>query len=97
MEKIDSNLDFNVWRKRASYLLPELSKRVFDLRGKMYKGCGFHWSLEKSLGACIKDISNYDETVDIGCQIAIQVCFESLIEKVLKIESELNPQPNESN
>jgi hypothetical protein len=48
VEKRDK--DFSAWRKTESDKIPALAARIFALRGKMYMGRGFHWSMEKKLG-----------------------------------------------
>ena len=84
---------YNNWRKRAIKRLPEIANKVFNLRNKLYVGCGFHWSLEKDLGKCIHDLQNYNEYPNETIKLIIQLNFESLIENITKIENELNNKP----
>lgn len=82
---------FYKWRKRAAAKLPEVSNKVFSLRGQFYTGCGTHWSLEKSLGFCINNIMNYDSQLEYYTQIIVQITFEELIKDLKRIEKELTP------
>ena len=88
--------EFTEWRKEVNEKLPELSRKIFALRSVMYKGCGFHWSLEKSLGSVIREINNYDagsgyyHDKDCVCnRIVLKVCVEHLFEDVERIEKEI--------
>ncbi len=84
--------EFTEWRKQEIAKLPEIAQRVFALRKAFYMGCGFHWSLEKKLGAVIRYLNDYDDhtmynTPDaIATQITIQVIVEGLYEDVAKAE-----------
>lgn len=83
---------FNRWRQKAKRRLPEISQRVFDLRGVGYTGCGFHWSLEKTLGYVINRLNDYDEGwhKELIERISIQVIFSGLFKDVAKIEKEIS-------
>ena len=93
MTKIDYKNEsklFNKWRKRAYNRLPEISSKVFALRNKHYLGCGFHWSLEKTLGYCITHICNYDRSYnDWSENSIIQIKFEGLMKDIKDIEKRL--------
>ena len=52
--------EFLKWRRRVSKDLPNLSNRVFALRGKAYSGCGFGYELEGRLGNVIMSIHCID-------------------------------------
>ena len=77
---------FKKWRTRAIAGLPAISKRVFALRKKMYMGCGFGWSIEKTLGYCINTLNNFDKYPDEMEQILMEVQLESLYKEVAKAE-----------
>lgn len=84
---------FDKWRDRAAKRLPELSQRVFALRNKSYSGCGFQWSLEKSLGSAIYDIQNYDSYPKNSIiPIIIKVNFTYLHKRLVIIESQQEGQ-----
>lgn len=51
---------FSAWRRRATNRMPELAARVFALRTRGYRGCGFHWGMEKQLGYVLHRVSDYD-------------------------------------
>lgn len=77
---------FNAWRKRVKKKLPDLANRVFALRGRHYMGCGFHWSMEKTLGRVILDINNFDKRFDMPDQVVCRVIVAGLFEEVVKAE-----------
>lgn len=96
----ESNAKFSEWRRKVNELLPEISRRLFALRGKPYTGCGFHWSHEKELGYVISKINDYDdrefyhESRSMMRQIVLQVATEGLFADVARIEKELGiPDP----
>jgi hypothetical protein len=91
---------FTEWRQARAAAMPELAARVFALRTRGYMGCGFHYALEKSLGACLMMLNNYDppRPGDDGyynsrgaiCnQITLKVSVEHLEKRVAAIEAEL--------
>ncbi len=89
--KQKENDDFTRWRKRTNKGMPELAARVFALRSKGYVGCGFHWSLEKSLGFLIGRLNDYDDGSYYGVdamayQIGLQVAARFLYKNVAKAE-----------
>lgn len=84
-----SDKQFDKWRKRVRKDLPNLANRVFNLRGKGYIGCGFHWNLEKDLGYIIRSVSNFDSYPDNMEQILIKIVTESLYKELNRIESKL--------
>ncbi len=55
----ETGLAYYRWVKKVQKHLPELARRVFDLRGKHYMGCGFHYGLEKLLGNVISALNDY--------------------------------------
>ena len=87
--------EFSAWRQAKADEMPQLAARVFALRGKGYMGCGFHWGLEKSLGAIINRLNDYDDpgyyntNEAITNQLVLKVLVEGLEERVAKIEKEL--------
>jgi len=46
------------WCDKVKKKLPALSKRIFRLRRKHYMGCGFHYSMEGSLGNLIHKVNS---------------------------------------
>ena len=49
-------------------------------------GCGFGWSIEKTLGYCINTLNNFDKYPDEMEQILMEVQLESLYKEVAKAE-----------
>lgn len=89
LAELKNNMEFDKWRKEQRKALPELSNRVYSLRGKLYNGCGFHWSLEKDLGYIIKNISDYDSYPSDIDQILLVTITESLYNRLIEIENEI--------
>lgn len=94
MDKRSSYKKFNKWRERVRKNLPELSMRVFALRGKGYNGCGFGWSHERNLGYIIRTVSNYDSYPDNMEQMMLEIVVEGLYKDLNKIESEIKLREN---
>jgi hypothetical protein len=85
--------EFKAYLKGIAARLPELSARTFALRDKMYSGCGFHWSLERSLGKLIVAANDYEngdywkEGRDgMAARIMVEVGFETFIESLEEFE-----------
>ena len=84
--------EFTKWREAEAKKLPELAARVFALRGRMYYGCGFHWSMECKLGTVIARLNDYDNGANyygpeaMHYQIPLRVMVEELYERVDKAE-----------
>jgi hypothetical protein len=86
--------DFERWQKKAKPYLPDLARRVFALRDKMYSGCGFHYVLEARLGGVIHSLNHIGrERLDYIERLAermhIEMNFQSLFREVVKIEKEI--------
>ncbi|QRE77361.1 hypothetical protein [Methylobacterium aquaticum] len=86
------------WMDRLSKGLPELAARVFALRGELYMGCGFHWSLESRLGRVITIATNVDADVWHGKnafanRIVDKVVVNQFYKDVARIEASLCPTP----
>jgi len=79
------------WCKRINKRIPDLANRVFNLRGKGYKGCGFHYALEKDLGSVIRSLNNYDNpnSFEFSMMCVTEVLATSLFQRVAQIEKEL--------
>lgn len=90
---IDDARKFNQWRDRINTQIPELANRVFSLRRKFYKGCGFHYSLEKTLGTVTKGLNNHDEQWDFADRLVFEVVVEGLIERVIAAEKSIVRSP----
>lgn len=86
----ESKISFHKWRRRAIEAIPIISNKIFSLRNKMYKGCGFHWHLEKQLGYCIHALQNFDAYPKCETEIMIlQMTFNDLFKQVSNIEKEI--------
>jgi hypothetical protein len=91
---------FTKWRKRAARRMPQIAARVFALRGHAYPGHGFHYGLEKLLGACLRELNNYDDgsyyhgedTSVTAAQISLKVIVEELHRRVKEIEEEIEKE-----
>jgi len=81
--------EFKILRNKIDSELPELSRRVFALRGKHYYGCGFSWGREKRLGSLMREIFNYDRIVTQIDQILIETLYEELVEDLNYVEKEV--------
>lgn len=85
--------EFTTWRRRTNDGIPALASRIFALRERMYMGCGFHWSMEHTLGrilAMLNDFDNggfYNTREAIALQIALQVATERLYASVAQAEA----------
>lgn len=86
--------EFKEYLKSIEARLPNLSARVFALRGKMYSGCGFHYSLERQLGMQIvaaNDMGNskywQDGREGIAARICVEVGFDGFIEDLERAEA----------
>lgn len=81
------------WIDRVKAHLPSLAKRVFALRKKFYEGCGFHYSLEKTLGNVIRDVNDYDRRLsdidEMAHRITVRIIVHSLFKRLDEIEKEL--------
>lgn len=52
--------EYHAWQRRLAKDLPDLARRVFALRDRLYMGCGVHYGLEKSLGQVITIANDYE-------------------------------------
>lgn len=88
---------FEKWRKGVNAHLPNLSQRIFALRGILYQGCGFHYDLERQLGRVIMEINNYNDPTrpyyhqreKIVNRIGLEVLVDSLFKQLMRIEEEI--------
>jgi len=78
---------FNEWRKDEAEAIPELAARVFVLRKRFYMGCGFHWSMEKSLGGVMMQLNDFDRGFEVSNMIVLLVSLEGLYKDVEKAEA----------
>lgn len=74
------------WRERIALELPDLAKRVFQLRCGGWAGCGFHYEMERSFGMLVARINNYNDPIEAHTPLVEQVHYESLIENLMKAE-----------
>jgi hypothetical protein len=89
-EKLDK------WRVRSKLrLLTDLAPRIGKLSQQFYMGCGFHYSLEKSLGYLIAELSMPVQWSANHCAkipedrlriIMLQVNMSMLVNQVVKAE-----------
>ncbi len=89
---------FDAWRTRSRNAMPGIAARVFALRNKSYAGYGFHYSLEKLLGTCIRDLNDLEnaeyyhvEPRDvIAHRIVLRILVRELFSRVVEAERSLN-------
>jgi hypothetical protein len=80
------NSKFDRWRKRARSRLPELSARVFALRGKEYPGCGFHYAMERRLGNVVSLLSDLEHRPTFDDEVLMEISMQMLFEDVVEAE-----------
>ena len=81
-------------RNKLRDVLPSLAIRVFALRGTSYKGSGFHYAMEKTVGGLLYRTNNFDEAYSWDNAVIDEVVYEELVEQVTKIEAELASRGN---
>jgi len=82
--------EFTKWRRRVNKSLPALANRIFALRGTGYKGCGFHYDLERQLGNLISGVNRTDrEAFELTYRIALEILCTCLYKDITKIENSL--------
>jgi len=79
------------WQRRVMARTPDLAARTFALRSKPYRGCGFHYSLEKTLGSVIKIASDLDGVREYPDTIIDQVIVEQFHKELAAAERSLAP------
>lgn len=67
---------FDRWRKKVKKLLPSIAQRVFELRSKIYEGCGFQYALEASLGRVISTLNIIPDANTLVDKIAMYDIIE---------------------
>lgn len=85
---------FHDWQIEKGKELPELSSRVFALRGKAYPGSGWHYILEKLLGNVIVAVMDHErfnmygkgDQERIADEIISEVLYDDLIDRLEKAE-----------
>lgn len=77
------------WRKRSAKNMPALAARVFALRGTGYMGSGFHWNMEKRLGAMMMRLNDYDSPFDLGVHLCCEIGLEKLYRDVALAEASI--------
>ena len=87
---------FIKWQKAVKERLPDAANRVFALRNKHYLGCGFHYSLEGTLGKILMWVNNSDPIINffhgegfIASQIIARVVVEGFFKDLARIEREI--------
>jgi hypothetical protein len=85
--------DYHDEQRRINALLPPLFARAFALRGKHYKGCGFHYGIEKSLDGLLRwcnDFENSPPALEmLSACMAMTVIYEGVIEQLDAAEASL--------
>jgi hypothetical protein len=70
--------------------LPAAAMRVFALDGKHYNGCGFHYSLVKTIGGLMYRLNNFDAKYTNDDLLVDEVIYEDLIEQLDDIDGRLS-------
>jgi len=91
--------EFCLFRDMAQeVLMNNLAPRIYALSQKFYMGCGFHYTLEQTLGNLIKSLAicdspstinmnDYDHLIDkYSMWVVYEVLFEGLCEDVIEAE-----------
>ena len=90
MDELNSERRLKEWldgREVIKESLPDLSLRVFALRNKFYTGCGFHYTLESSLGWLMTTLNSFDnEYRKVWEQIIWDVKYRSFMENLESAE-----------
>jgi hypothetical protein len=86
--------EFNAWRDRAIEQLPALAARIFKLRKSVYRGCGFHYSIEKTLGFLLWKLNDFEAyPLDIremaAHRLIMKIHLNGLFKDVIKAEKEI--------
>lgn len=86
--------EFNAWRDRAVDQLPALAARIFKLRISVYGGCGFHYSLEKTLGYLLWKLNDFqayplDIREMVAYRVVMKVQLNGLFKDVIKAEKKI--------
>ena len=74
------------WRKEVSMGIPAIAERVFALRGQTYRGCGYHYGMERRLGVLLSRINDYSSPLLVHDPMVDEIAYEELIELVAKAE-----------
>lgn len=86
--------EWKAYLKTLNEELPALAARVFALRTKTYMGCGFHYSLEKTLGNLIvyandhENRDNWSSTKEgVSHRLIVEIVNEQFREDLEKAEA----------
>jgi hypothetical protein len=82
----DATQNHYEWRERVNAHLPKLSARVFALRSKPYRGCGFHYGLERQLGNLIARMNDHDNEITFSIKLRDELGLEFLLRGLLRAE-----------
>lgn len=75
------------WRRSIAKGLPEIAMRVFALREKMYRGSGYHYSLERTLGKVIAFANTVDDEPSFSATITDEITYEFLQKNLTAAEA----------
>lgn len=80
--------EYNNWRKRAIPFAQNLAKRIDNLKGVFYPGCGFHYGKEEDIIKTLSlmtDVQPYTKE-GLAYSIIVPVRLEGLASEVAHIE-----------
>ncbi len=83
---IEAAKEHREWRNRVAKELPDLGRRVFELRDGGWVGCGFHYDMERNYGRLIMMVNDRVNPMEDYTPSVDQVNYNALVESVLKAE-----------
>jgi hypothetical protein len=78
--------DHYAWRKRVNDALPDLARRVFNLRSGGYYGVGMHHSLERKLGRVLTMANEFEMELAHYIPATDQLVYEELVDTLRRAE-----------
>lgn len=74
------------WREQVNQHLPDIAARVFALRAKAYRGCGFHYGLERELGYVLARMNDYETPLTFFATMVEKVRTKGLVRQLIRAE-----------
>ena len=91
---IDQIWLYRRWEYRANDQIPELARRIFNLRYKDHKGHSFTYAIERKLGNILIQIHNYNDCPRDPHEMeshraTTRIAMNNLFKRVVNIEKSL--------
>ena len=83
----DCEKEHIAWRRTVAAELPELSRRVFGLRGKAYSGHGLRYDLERKFGRIVVMASTLDNAPTLSERLIEPVIYDGFLEDLAAAEA----------